>query len=188
MRWFFPLVVVMYAQVAAAQDVDFARCIAALQERARAEQMPASVVDEVIPALQYQSRVIELDRAQPEFTKSFADYLNQRLTPERVHRGRQLHDKYSTFLDKLTVEYGVPGHYLIAFWGLETNFGSYLVTMPILDCLATLACDQRRSDFFTGELMMALALLHYVITVCFCCDVICSGVVCHFKIYVIILI
>ena len=153
-------VVFLYTPTATGQDIEFAQCIAHLQERARSEQLPDWIVDEVMPGLKHQSRVIELDRSQPEFTQTFADYLNRRLTEERVSRGQQLRDQYDTFLRKLTRKYGIPGHYLIAFWGLETNFGSYLGKMPTLDCLATLACDTRRSDFFTGELMTALSLLN----------------------------
>ena len=160
MRWLIPLAVVFYAQLAIGQETEFRQCVEGLQERARAEKLPVWVVDEVMPSLQYQSRVIELDRSQPEFTQTFANYLNRRLTPIRIARGRQLRDDYDRFLDALTLKYGVPGHYLIAFWGLETNFGTYLGKMPTLDCLATLACDPRRSDFFTEELMTALVLLH----------------------------
>lgn len=159
-RWFIPLLlIVLHAQLAAAQDNDFSQCKVSLQEKARGERLPGWIVDEVIPALEYQPRVIELDRAQPEFTTTFADYLNRRLTEERIAQGQYLRDKYYSFLTKLTQKYGVPGHYLIAFWGLETNFGGYLGKMPVLDCLATLACDQRRSSFFTKELMTALVLL-----------------------------
>ncbi len=152
-------VVVFYAQLARGQDTDFARCIEGLQERARTENLPAWVIDRVVPGLSHLPRVIELDRSQPEFTRTFADYISARLTPERIERGRQLRDEYSSFLDGLTRKYGIPGQYLVAFWGLETNYGNYLGKMPTLDCLATLACDTRRSDFFTGELMKALALL-----------------------------
>lgn len=153
------VILVLCTQQAQGQEIEFARCIASLQEKAKAESLPVWIVSDVMPALKYQPRVIELDRAQPEFTKTFADYLNRRLTLERVNRGRQLRDKYGPFLDKLTRQHGIPGHYLVAFWGLETNFGSYLGKMPTLDCLATLACDERRSDFFTEELFTALALL-----------------------------
>jgi membrane-bound lytic murein transglycosylase B len=153
-------VVFLYTPTATGQDIEFAQCIAHLQERARSEHVPDWIVDEVMPGLKHQSRVIELDRSQPEFTQTFANYLNRRLTKERVSRGQQLRDQYDLYLSKLTRKYGIPGHYLIAFWGLETNFGSYLGKMPILDCLATLACDTRRSDFFTGELMTALKLLN----------------------------
>jgi peptidoglycan lytic transglycosylase B len=138
---------------------EFSQCIAGLQYRARAEHLPDWVVDDVLVKLKPQPRVIELDRAQPEFTQTFADYLYKRVTPERIQQGRHLLHQYSSFLSELTARYGVPGRYLIAFWGLETNFGGNLGTMPTLDSLATLACDQRRSDYFAGELMTALTLL-----------------------------
>ena len=151
--------VLLSSQAALAQDADFAKCIAELQDRARSEKLSAHVVDEVLVKLKQQQRVIELDRSQPEFTQTFADYFYHRVTAERVERGQELLTKYDTFLSDLTREYGLPGRYLVAFWGLETNFGRYLGRMPTLDSLATLACDERRSEFFTNELMQALALL-----------------------------
>jgi len=147
------------SKMAVAQDAEFAQCISELQHRARSEELSARVVDEVLVNLKQQQRVLELDRSQPEFTQTFANYFHHRVTPERIERGQQLLNLYDTFLTGLTGKYGVPGRYLVAFWGLETNFGGYLGKMPTLDCLATLACDERRSEFFTDELMQALALL-----------------------------
>lgn len=147
------------AHTAIADDAGFAACITDLQARARAEHLPTWVVDQVLPGLKQQPRVLELDRRQPEFTRTFADYLNARVTPARIEQGRRLLDEYRPFLNELTARYGVPGRYLIAFWGLETNFGGYIGRMRTLDSLATLACDQRRSDYFTSELMTALTLL-----------------------------
>lgn len=152
-------VVGLTAGPAMGQGDKFAACREALRERARTENLPSWIVDQVIPGLSHLPRVIELDRYQPEFTQTFAMYLHARLTPERIDRGRQLRQEYAGFLDGLTRQYGVPGQYLVAFWGLETNYGHYLGKMPTLDCLATLACDARRGDFFTEELMRALALL-----------------------------
>lgn len=142
-----------------AQDAEFAQCLSGLQQRARSEQLSTHAVDEVLANLKQQMRVLELDRSQPEFTQTFADYFQQRVTAERIERGQELLDQHQAFLTDLTRKYGVPGRYLVAFWGLETNFGSYLGKMPTLDSLATLACDERRSEFFTNELMQALALL-----------------------------
>lgn len=147
------------ARGAIAQDIQFKQCISEFQDRARNEKRSAWVVDKVLPGLKQQQRVIELDRSQPEFTQTFANYYYSRVTPERIQRGQQLLKHYDEFLFELKQEYGVPGRYLIAFWGLETNFGSYLGKMPTLDSLATLACDERRSEFFSHELMQALALL-----------------------------
>jgi len=68
--------------------------------------------------------------------------------------------EYGPLLTQLTRDYGVPGRYLVAFWGLETNFGNYLGNMSTLNSLATLACDDRRSEFFKGELIHALHILN----------------------------
>lgn len=137
----------------------FDQCIADLQQKALQQGIPAAVVSNTLPQLRPVPRVIELDRRQPEFSLSFANYLNRRVTPERVAKGRTLLSEHRALLNKLVKQYGIPPQYLVAFWGLETNYGSYLGKMPILDSLATLACDQRRSAFFTGELFDALRLL-----------------------------
>ena len=149
----------IYTNGASAQNDDFEQCLSGLKERARSEKLPAQLIDEVLASLKPQPRVLELDRSQPEFTQTFADYLYQRVTPGRIAQGKRILKEYDTFLTELTREHGVPGRYLVAFWGMETSFGSYLGRMPTLDSLATLACDQRRSAFFTDELMHALALL-----------------------------
>jgi membrane-bound lytic murein transglycosylase B len=142
-----------------AEEAGFEACLADLQAQARSRGLAPWIVDELIPSLEQQPRVIELDRQQPEFVQTFERYFNARVTQQRVARGRELYEKHHDFLDALTRQYGIPGHYLVAFWGLETNFGGYLGNTPTLDSLATLACDQRRSKFFTSELMTALGLV-----------------------------
>lgn len=147
-------------QSAAADQQAFDACLTSLQSSARDQAVPESVVEEVLGSLEFQPRVIELDRDQPEFRQSFSAYLRARVNETRVRRGRELLTRHRKLLDRLTREYGVPGHYLVSFWGMETSFGAYLGSMPTLDSLATLACDPRRSAFFTAELITALKLLH----------------------------
>lgn len=138
---------------------DFAACIADLQATARAEGVSEAVVTGVLGSVREKERVIELDRKQPEFTRTFADYYNRRVTDERVARGRELLAEHRDLFMRVQRQYGVPAQYLVAFWGLETNFGSYFGNMPVPDSLATLACDQRRSAFFRGELLEALKII-----------------------------
>jgi len=137
----------------------FAACVAQLGDQARERGLPAESVDPVLAGLEYQARVIELDRAQPEFSQTFAAYLRTRVTDDRVRRGRELLARHEGLLERLTREFGVPGRYLIAFWGLETNYGSFLGSMPTLDSLATLACDPRRAGFFSEQFLTGLELL-----------------------------
>jgi len=145
--------------VLADEVTDFAACVDGLKTRARAEGVSAAVTDQVLDQVRYVERVIELDRKQPEFTRSFAQYYNARVTQGRVDKGRAMLQEHKALLDKVYRATGVPPHYLVAFWGLETNFGSYLGKMAVPSSLATLACDTRRSEFFTIELLTALKIV-----------------------------
>ena len=162
MRLFFSAVIMVSSfgnVVADVEQGDFAACVSDLQSRALAQGLPRPLVSDVLGAVKFLPRVIELDRDQPEFRQSFSAYLRARVNETRVRRGRELLGRHRELLDRLTREYGIPGRYLVSFWGMETNFGSYLGTMPTLDSLATLACDPRRSAFFSRELLAALELM-----------------------------
>ena len=153
------LVFFLAAGGALAADGDFAACVARLQTAARAEGISERVVDEVLGTVTQQERVLELDRKQPEFTLPFTEYYNRRVTPERVARGRALLAEHAAMLRDIERDFGVPAKYLMAFWGLETNFGSYFGDLPVPGSLTTLACDTRRSRFFAAELMEALRIV-----------------------------
>jgi len=144
-----------------AQETDsaFDSCLAALGERARDAGVDTRVVASVLEDTSRLERVIELDRSQPEFTTTFADYYTLRVSEPRVRQGRALYAKHRELLARLQREYGVPAHYLLAFWGLETNYGRYFGKIRTTDALATLACDQRRSDFFSAEFVSALKII-----------------------------
>lgn len=139
-------------------EADFDSCKVALQATAREHNLKESTISNVLGNSKLIKRVIKSDRNQPEFVKTFPDYFGKRVTNWRINKGRELYQEHKTLLSKLTQTYGVPAQYLIAFWGLETNFGGYKGKMPVIDSLATLACDKRRSEFFTKELMLALQL------------------------------
>lgn len=142
-----------------AKQRDFSECITDWQQQAKEIGLKPSTIEEVIPELRHLPEIIGYDRAQPEFTQTFAQYLDRRLTPARVDYGQTLLYQHEEFLADLTLRYGIAGRYLVAFWGLETNYGSYLGKMPTLSSLATLACDPRRSGYFTEELFAALSLM-----------------------------
>lgn len=139
-------------------SADFNTCLANLQERAGRENLSPRAVA-TVATMQQQQRVLELDGAQPEFVQTFGQYLNARLSEDRIRRGRELYARHRAFLDQLTQRYGVSGQYLVAFWGLETNYGGYLGNMPTLDSLATLACNPRRGDYFSTEFLTALRVM-----------------------------
>jgi len=147
------------AEVQSPPQAPFRECVGELQTKAVAAGVSEPVAGEVLAKVEHLDRVIELDRKQPEFTTTFEDYLNRRVNARRILEGRLLLHTHSDLLQRVTRETGVPGPYLLAFWGLETNFGSYFGNMSVPSALATLACDPRRSSFFTTQLIAALQII-----------------------------
>jgi len=137
----------------------FDACLVSFKDAAIEAGISAETTDRVLGQVELSERVLELDRRQPEFTQTFADYFNRRVTSDRVDKGRQMLATHRDLLEAIRDETGVPPQYLVSFWGLETNFGSYLGKMAIPSSLATLACDRRRSRYFTGELISALRII-----------------------------
>lgn len=137
----------------------FVECKTQLEQQAVDAGVSATTASEVMAQAELLERVIELDRRQPEFTTTFADYLNRRVNEARVSKGREMLAEHRELLERVTEETGVPAPYLVAFWGLETNFGSYFGKMSVPSALTTLACDPRRSNFFTQQLIAALRII-----------------------------
>lgn len=137
---------------------EFAQCLKRLERDAVERGIQPATAERVLAHVEPLERVVAADRGQPEFVDTFARYLGRRVTPERVATGRALYAEHRELLARLTREHGVPGHYLVAFWALETNYGRVLGNVPVFDALATLACDQRRSAYFTAELVDALRI------------------------------
>lgn len=119
------------------------------------QQTISTAFDKIEPV----KRVLELDRKQPEFTLTFWKYLDGRVNDKRIKRGRSLLKKHAKLLASVEKKYGVQPRFLVAFWGLETNFGDYTGVFPLIPALATLAHDKRRSKFFTAELIDALKVM-----------------------------
>jgi len=134
-------------------------CKQRLEAQALEQGVNQQTISQEIADLEPLKRVVKHDRNQAEFVSTFADYYQARVTDWRIKKGQELLQKYDTFLDKLTKQYGIPAPYLVSFWGMETNFGSYKGNISTMGALLTLACDQRRSSYFSKELINALKLI-----------------------------
>ena len=138
---------------------DFSGWLNELRQEAQTKGISEATIHEALDNLEPIPRVLELDKKQPEFTQTFWRYLDARVTENRIERGRTLLKKYEELFNTVERHYGVQPRFLVAFWGLETNFGDYLGSFPVIGSLATLAHDTRRSDFFRSELLEALSII-----------------------------
>jgi membrane-bound lytic murein transglycosylase B len=109
--------------------------------------------------LEPKPEIIESDKSQAEFTENFWGYVNKRVSKTRLNNGKDTLNQNATLLNKTSQKYGVPAYVLIAFIGLESNYGNYMGNERLIQSLATLAYDPRRSKLFTRELIAALKLM-----------------------------
>jgi lytic murein transglycosylase len=109
--------------------------------------------------IRYDQSVVDSDRRQGVFSQSFLEFAGRMVAQYRMDQGRQLLKKHKSTFDRIEAQYGVPGPVIVAFWGLETDFGANLGDKRTLQSLATLAYDCRRPDLFRAELKAALKLL-----------------------------
>ncbi len=149
----------VWAQDAAVPPVAFDTWLAGFRTSAQAQGISPATLDAALTGAQPVTRVVELDRRQPEFLQTFADYLGRRLTPAQITRGQAMLAEHAALLDAVEARTGVPKAVLVAFWGLETNYGRTLGSFNIPVALATLAWEGRRSRFFESQLIDALRIV-----------------------------
>ena len=116
-------------------------------------------IDKAFFELTPNTDILKSDSSQAEFNQNFWHYVNKRVSNVRLSNGRESLKQNASLLNKTSEKYGVPAYVLVAFLGLESNYGNYMGNESLVRSLATLAYDPRRSGFFTKELIAALKLM-----------------------------
>ena len=143
----------------AQQQRAFAQWIAAFRPAARAAGVSEATLQSAIDTARYLPRVVELDQAQPEFTRTVWAYLDNTVTSQRVLQGQEKLQQLRTELDAASARYGVPPAIVVAIWGMESNYGGNYGNTPTIDALATLGFEGRREAFARRELIAALQII-----------------------------
>ncbi len=138
---------------------DFNQWKVKFKSRAINSGISEKVVNDIMRDAKFLPKVIEYDRFQPEFYEDTFTYIKKRSSKNKVKEGLKLYKRDKKIIDTVEKEFEVEKELLLALMGIETNFGKYLGKMDIVSSLATLSFDQRRSEFFTKELIILLKLV-----------------------------
>ena len=133
--------------------------VARLRASARATGIDEATLRIAFDDVRYLPRVVELDRAQPEFTRTVWDYLDAAVSPQRVALGQSKLQQFRAEVDAAEARYGVPAAIVVAIWGVESNYGSNYGSIPTIDALATLGFEGRREDWARDQLLAALKII-----------------------------
>jgi lytic murein transglycosylase len=131
---------------------------------ARGQGVRESTIQAVMPTLQVNSRVRELDFAQrptasSSYAQDFSSYLAKHITASLINRGQARYSDHWPRLSRIEQTTGVDPSVIIAIYGKETSYGAVTGSFDLLEALATLAYDGRRRDFFEQEFVAALKLI-----------------------------
>jgi membrane-bound lytic murein transglycosylase B len=119
----------------------------------------AETLDAVLPNVRIHRRAVQADRSQAEFVETYEVYLARRLTPQRIESGQALMAEHGDMIRRVAADYGVQPRFVIAIIGLESNYGTYPITEPLFDVVATLAFDGRRGAQFRAQFLAALEIV-----------------------------
>ena len=145
---------------ARAQDGDFSGFVAALRSDADARGISRDTFDAAFAGLRGPDPdVIARTRRQGEFSRPVWDYLVGAVSPGRIARGQAQGKRLAATLAAIEAKTGVPRAIVLAFWGVESDFGASAGSLPTVRALASLAYARHRGTLFRDELLAALQIL-----------------------------
>ncbi len=159
---FYSALFAMMSGVASANgDFDFDRWNElqdSVRTAAQRDNISAATIDATLKGPVFIPKIVYNDKNQSEFKLTLNDYLGRTVSAERVRSGRAMAKKYPTLLNKTFARYGVPQNVILAFWGMESNYGAVKSAYRLKDAFFTLMYDGRRETFFTKQLLALMKI------------------------------
>ncbi len=137
----------------------FKQYIVQLKQEALDKGFEQALIEQSFANVVFHKRAVKADRNQPEKVETLDTYLPKRLPDWKIKRARAKYKEHQELLNKVAAEYGVQARFIVALWGLETNFGKIMGNYNVISALSTLAYEGRREAFFKRQLWAALQIL-----------------------------
>lgn len=142
-----------------ADKPSFSTYIETLKTEALAKGYSQQIINSSFANVKFHKRAIKADKSQPENVETLDTYLPKRVPQWKVDRARNLYKKHKELLTKVGEKYNVQPRFIVALWGLETNFGKIMGNYNVISALSTMAYEGRREVFFKKQLWAALTIL-----------------------------
>ena len=129
-----------------------------IRSKAAAQNISQSVIDETLKSPSFIPSIVKADRHQSEFKLTLEQYLNRTVSKERVKNGINKRATYPTLLSHVEKQYGIPRNVMLAFWGMESNYGAVKSKYQLTSAFITLIYEGRREEFFTKQLLALMKI------------------------------
>lgn len=150
---------------AAAQSRDckntgnFDKWLSAFKAEAKAQGISDATLKAAAPYMVFDPGIVARDRKQSVFSQTFLEFSDRMVEKYRVGHGANHLKTHAKTLAKIEQEIGVPGPVIVAFWGLESDFGATQGELSTIKSITTLAFDCRRPDLFRRQLHAVLNII-----------------------------
>lgn len=129
-----------------------------VRTRAAARNISRATIDATLRSPAFIPSIVKSDKNQSEFKLTLDEYLARTVSPARIAQGHKMRATYPTLLARVDAKYGVPPHIILAFWGLESNYGAVRARYKLTDAFITLMYDGRRETFFGNQLLALMQI------------------------------
>ena len=153
------LIVLLAAPQAALAQTSFNAWLETFRAEAKAAGVSDQVLDETLAGLSPNERVFELNSNQPEFSRALWDYLDGAVSDTRIKNGLENIKEHGELLAQIEAAYGVDAETIVAIWGLESSFGAILGDFDVIQSLATLGFEGRRTAFGRSQFIGAMIFI-----------------------------
>ncbi|KTF09118.1 lytic murein transglycosylase [Pseudoalteromonas sp. H103] len=151
--------VCLSGSVMAKTQAEFQTYLANLKHEAIAKGYDSKLIDDAFATATYKEKVVSADKNQPEVKETLETYLPKRVPQWKIDRARKLYAENKDVLEQVAKEFGVQARFIVALWGLESNFGAIQGGHNVISSLVTLAFDGRREALYKRQLWAALDIL-----------------------------
>lgn len=148
----------LYADMGAFDTERWYKMLDDVRSRAVSENISAETIDATLKSPAFIPSIVRSDKNQSEFKLTLSGYLDRTVSPKRIKHGRGMRAKYPTMLSRVENMYGVQPHVILAFWGMESNFGDVKARHKLTDAFLTLMYNGRRETFFTKQLLALMKI------------------------------
>ena len=132
--------------------------IDSVKEKAASQGISQDTINQTVRSVGFIPSIIKSDKNQSEFKLTMQQYLDRTVSKSRIDQGLVMRKKYPTMLSRVEAKYGLPPHVILAFWGLESNYGAVKSKHKLTDAFFTLMYDGRRETFFTNQLIALMKI------------------------------
>ena len=151
--------VCLSGSVVAKTQAEFQTYLSDLKQEAIEKGYDSKLIDDAFATASYKEKVVSADKNQPEVKETLETYLPKRVPQWKIDRARKLYAENKDVLEQVAKEFGVQARFIVALWGLESNFGTIQGGHNVISSLVTLAFDGRREALYKRQLWAALDIL-----------------------------